>query len=217
MVMSSDIGMTFEDYADYAKLDIFREEFSQALPRQYVVFFPRGKLREQTVMLSKNKNSKSLSIRATGRVAKEWKITTDVVFATSDPDWDADMFKSLQSEWPDIQQVSCTSIEQMWALIQGSQAVYTARYHPGVSTLINKKSLIVLPSHPGEIFKMEGLKQESTKLSYEQMKNNNAKAWELLYSALANIQSKNYSVSSGTLINSATDLKRDKIGGAEKS
>ena len=81
-----------------------------------------------------------------------------VIFASSSDLEDHDHYETLRSEFsvPPSHTIICSTIEQMWALIDLAPRVVTDRYHPGVVSLIQGTKLTVT-RYTSEAIKLAGL------------------------------------------------------------
>jgi polysaccharide pyruvyl transferase WcaK-like protein len=109
---------------------------------------------------------------------------SQIVFASSSVIEDWGHFQTLAKDYGPKQKstktsfVMCEQVEQLWALIKISRAVFTDRYHPGVAARIHNVPMQVLV-YKSEQHKLAGLMQLSNTSAVE-MRNLNQEAFQLL-------------------------------------
>jgi len=69
----------------------------------------------------------------------------NLAFATTDWLADQDLMNQFKTDWPEIPSIILHSVEELWALIDASKRVYSARYHPGVAALVRGRDLTIVP------------------------------------------------------------------------
>jgi len=113
---------------------------------------------------------------------------SQIIFASSSAVEDASHFQTLSEKYDSANTsgksrfIVCEQVEQLWALVNMSQFVFTDRYHPGVAARIHDIPLKTI-AYKGEQYKLSGLMKLSN-VTVSEMKAMNQEAFQLLSSVL---------------------------------
>ena len=167
-VLSGDLSFSFRP--DYEAIAQHRQQLRSNELRSMII----NKANEWVVIFSRSQNFGPLDgPKAKGiwidNNAREVQVKTilgltetypldNVIFASSSDLEDHDHYAKLESDFnvDSSHTIICSTIEQMWALVDLAPKVVTDRYHPGVVSLIQDTPLIIT-RYEYEAIKLAGL------------------------------------------------------------